>query len=256
MKLFGKFKRGALPIVALAFGLVVGPVLPVFAAGGEVSSDNWSPTEAYPTQNVYYPGTEALDPDEIRLITCGSGMPMMRLSQTAACFLIELGNGDKFIFDIGNGSLQRIHALGIPLDYIDKVFLTHLHMDHAGDLPAFFMTGPQSNRSVPIRVWGPGGGGSPAKWGTQSFVDNMLESWAWMLDTLVGTIDTRSFSIEVTEYDWSKVNNVIYDHNGVVIRSLPAIHLEQSASLILEWFVNPYQKSFGSGTARIWWSSL
>ncbi|MEO2049743.1 MAG: MBL fold metallo-hydrolase [Pirellulales bacterium] len=39
--------------------------------------------------------------------------------------------------------------------YLDKVFLTHLHMDHAGDLPAFYIYGPQNNRSVPLRVWGP-----------------------------------------------------------------------------------------------------
>ena len=63
----------------------------------------------------------------------------------------------------------------------------------------------------------------------------MLKTWAWMLGTLKGTIDTRSYGIEVTEYDWSKVNNVIYEENGVVIRSVPAIHFEQSASLILEW---------------------
>lgn len=136
------------------------------AAGGVVSTDDWSPTKPYPVHNVYYPGTEELAPDEMRVISCGSGMPMARLKQAAACFLIELGNGDKFIFDMGNGSLNRIISLGIPLDFIDKVFLTHLHLDHAGDFPAFFLGGPQSNRSAPLRLWGPGGGGTPKEWGT------------------------------------------------------------------------------------------
>ncbi len=101
------------------------------------STGEWSPTKPRPTHDVYYPGTEALAPDEMRVIACGSGMPMPRLKQAAACMLIELGNGDKFIFDMGTGSMERLYALGIPLDYIDKVFLTHLHMDHMGDLPAF-----------------------------------------------------------------------------------------------------------------------
>ncbi len=35
----------------------------------------WSPTKPYPSQNVYYPGTEALAPDEMRVIACGTGMP-------------------------------------------------------------------------------------------------------------------------------------------------------------------------------------
>ena len=64
--------------------------------GSSATNDaGWSRTKPYPVQEVYYPGTEELGPDEIRVIACGSGMPMPRLKQAAACFLIELGNGDK-----------------------------------------------------------------------------------------------------------------------------------------------------------------
>ena len=125
---------------------------PLFASDqttGDAASE-WSPTKPRPTHDVYYPGTEALDPDEMRVITCGSGMPMPRLKQAAACILVELGNGEKFIFDMGTGSMERLYALGIPLDFIDKVFLTHLHADHMGDLAAFYIYGPQNNRSVPL----------------------------------------------------------------------------------------------------------
>jgi ribonuclease Z len=195
----------------------------------------WDPTQPSPEFGVYYPGTEALDPDEMRVIACGSGMPMPRLKQAAACFLIELGNGEKLIFDMGTGSMERIYALGIPLDFIDKVFLTHLHMDHMGDLPGFYIYGPQNNRSKPLRVWGPGGGGTRPEWGTKAAMENVEKTWAWMTGTLAGTIDTRSFSMEVTEYDWTAVNNVIYEENGVVIRTIPAMHLEQAVSFILEW---------------------
>ena len=159
------------------------------------TTEDWSRTGTVPDRDVYYPGTEELDPDEIRVIACGSGMPMPRLKQAAACMLIELGNGDKFIFDIGTGSMDRLYALGIPLDYINKVFLTHLHADHMGDLPAFYIYGPQNNRSVPLRVWGPGGGGTRPEWGTKAAMDSMLNMWAWMTGTLAGTIDTRSMGL-------------------------------------------------------------
>ena len=72
------------------------------------TSSDWSPTKPNPTHEVYYPGTEALAPDEMRVIACGSGMPMPRLKQAAACMLVELGNGDKFIFDMGTGSMERL----------------------------------------------------------------------------------------------------------------------------------------------------
>ena len=137
----------------------------------------WSPTEPYPGHTVYYPGTEALGPDEMRVIACGTGMPQPRLKQAAACFLVELGNGDKFIFDIGEGSFERIMALGIPLDQLNKVFLGHLHLDHAGDFPAFYFTGPVNNRLTPVRVWGPEG--VKPEWGTKAWAGYMVKMWAW-----------------------------------------------------------------------------
>jgi ribonuclease BN (tRNA processing enzyme) len=45
------------------------------------------------------------------ILACGTGMPTPRPAKAAACFLMELGNGDKFIFDIGSGSAERVSAL-------------------------------------------------------------------------------------------------------------------------------------------------
>lgn len=213
---------------------------------------NYSRTGAFKNRSVYYPGTEDLAPDEMRVITCGSGMPIPSLNQGAACFLVELGNGDKFIFDMGTGSSERLMSLGIPLDYINKVFIGHLHMDHMGDLPAFWVYGPQNNRSGPLYVWGPGGGGTKSEWSFKTSMEKMQEMWAWMTGTLVGTIDTRAFQLVVNEFDWSKINNVIYEENGVVIRTIPAIHFEQSVSFILEW--NGLKLSYSSDTVpNKWW---
>ena len=75
----------------------------------------WEPTKPYPSQSVYYPGAEALGKDEMRVIACGTGMPQPHLKQAGSCFLVELGNGDKFIFDMGKGSSERLGALGILL---------------------------------------------------------------------------------------------------------------------------------------------
>ena len=96
------------------------------AAGGKVTS----PTGTAPDRYVYYPGTEALDKDEIRLLACGTGLPAARRDQAATCWLVETGNGDKFLFDIGSGSMVNVAALMIPYDFLNKVFLTHLHTDH------------------------------------------------------------------------------------------------------------------------------
>ena len=221
------------------------------SAGGAVQT-GWSPTKPYPNHEVYYPGTEELKPDEMRVIACGSGMPMPRAKQAAACFLIELGNGDKFVFDVGTGSFTTLYALGIPLDYMTKIFLSHQHADHMGDLPTFWIYGMQNGRSKPLDVWGPGGGGMADNWGTKNAIDGILKFYNWMLETSKGGLDTRSLAINVHEFDWSKVNNVIYKENDVVIRSIPAIHLEGSVSFILEW--KGMKVAFSGDTlANKWW---
>ena len=64
---------------------------------------NISPVKAR-ARDFYAPNSEDLGPDEMRLIACGTGMPTARPKQAASCWLLELGNGDKFIFDVGTGS--------------------------------------------------------------------------------------------------------------------------------------------------------
>ena len=51
-----------------------------------------SPTKALPDRDVYYPGSEDLAKDEMRIVALGTGMPSARPKQAAACWLAELGN--------------------------------------------------------------------------------------------------------------------------------------------------------------------
>ncbi len=99
------------------------------------------PTKGVPESDldVYYPGSEDLDPNEMRVVALGTGQPSARPKQASACWLVELGNGDKFLFDLGAGCHERIAAQKIPYDFIDKVFLSHLHVDHYGDLAGFWL---------------------------------------------------------------------------------------------------------------------
>jgi ribonuclease Z len=210
----------------------------------------WSRTQPFPRHDAYFPGTEALAPDEMRVVACGTGMPQPRLAQAAACFLVELGNGDKFIFDMGEGSFERIMALGIPLDQLDKVFLGHLHLDHAGDFPAFYFTGPVNNRLTPLRLWGPSG--VKPEWGTKAWAGLMKQMWAWEAASRGSAVDPRGLELEVNEFDWTGVNTPIFEENGVVIRTLPAIHLDQSVSFVLDW--NGLRFAFSSDTLpNKWW---
>lgn len=200
------------------------------AAGGKVSDPNGTAPDRY----VYYPGTEELGADEIRLIACGTGLPAARHDQAATCFLAELGNGDKFFFDIGTGSMANVAAYMIPYDMLDKVFLTHLHTDHWGDLTTLWAGGWTAGRTGPLKVWGPSG--ATEEMGTKYAVENFLKAYNWDLQTRNFALSQEPGKITVTEFDYKGENAVVYDEDGVVIRSWPAIHSgDGPVSFSLEW---------------------
>ncbi|MEP4769826.1 MAG: guanitoxin biosynthesis MBL fold metallo-hydrolase GntH [Roseibium sp.] len=193
-----------------------------------------SPTKAQTDRDTYYPNTEDLAPDEMRVIACGTGMPTTRASQAAACFLVELGNGDKFLFDIGAGSAERISSLQIPYDFLDKIFISHLHADHFGSLAEVWIGGALMGRQRPLRVWGPSG--PSEELGTASAIESLKKVYAWDLAGRVGLVDFRGYDLQVFEFDYKGENAVVYEENGVTVRSFPAIHsLDGPVSFSLEW---------------------
>jgi ribonuclease Z len=235
--------RTVLTGIAIAGVLVLGYVIGRSTDGRAVAQDV-SPTE--PRDRDYYvPNSEKLAADEMRVIACGTGMPTTRAAQAAACFLVELGNGDKFIFDLGSGSAERLSSLQIPYDFLDKIFIGHLHADHFGSLGEIFIGGALMGRQKPLRVWGPNG--PTAELGTAYAVEKMKEMYTWDLSGRVGIVDFRGYSIVVNEFDYTAENAVIYEDNGVTIRSFPAIHsIDGPVSFSLEW--SGLKFIFGSDT--------
>jgi ribonuclease Z len=205
---------------SIATGLILlGVSIVAQAAGGTVTDPNGVAPDRY----VYYPGTEALAKDEIRVIACGTGMPAARRGQAATCFLIEAGNGEKFLFDIGTGSMANIAALMIPYQYLDKVFLSHLHTDHMGDILGLWAGGWTAGRPNALRIWGPSG--STPEMGTAYAMEHMLKFVNWDKVTREYKVASLPGSLDVTEFDYSIPDQVIYQQNGVTIRSYPAIHI-------------------------------
>ncbi len=201
-------------------------------------------------REAYFPNSEELAPDEMRVIACGTGMPTARESQAAACFLVELGNGDKFIFDSGTGSHVRVGSLEIPYDFLDKIFLSHLHTDHFGDFAAYYVGGWVGGRSVPLRVWGPSG--SQLDLGTEYALTHRQQALNWDITGRSGRLPATGGVLEINEFDFRGESQVIYQENGVTITSFPAIHgLDGSVSFRLEW--NGLSFVFGGDTYPNQW---
>jgi ribonuclease Z len=217
---------------AMAVAVMAAPSIfsPALAAGGAVKSR----TGEAPDRYVYYPGTEELKEDELRLFACGTGMPAARRDQAATCWLVELGNGDKILFDIGTGSMPNIAALMIPYDYLDKVILSHLHTDHWGDLSGLWAGGWTAGRTGPLKIWGPSG--ATPEMGTAYAIEHFLKAYTWDATTRNFRINPGPGKITVQEFDYLGENAVIYQENGATVRSWPAIHAgDGPVSFSLEW---------------------
>jgi ribonuclease Z len=184
-------------------------------------------------RDYFYPNTEALAEDEMRVTALGTGRPFVRRAQANASWLVELGNGDKFVFDFGSGSQTNFTALEIPHQDITAYFATHLHTDHVGDFAQVWIGSWAGGRVKPLIVYGPSG--PQPKYGTKHFIRCQMDSFAWDTDTRLGLLPDAGAEVEIHEFDYRK-SDVIYDHNGVVIKSFPAVHIyDGPVSYRLEW---------------------
>jgi ribonuclease Z len=193
----------------------------------------------------YFPNTELLGPDEMRITALGTGMPNQTRAAVSISYLVELGNGDMFLFDAGSGMLANLFSLRPDFSKIDKVFASHLHVDHVGDFMGVHIAGWLSGRFTPIHLYGPSG--SSPDLGTKAFAEGMQKAYAWDLSTRSGALPDAGAQIVVHEFDYKQMNEVVYQKNGVTIRSWPAIHsLDGSVSYSLEW--NGFKYVFGGDT--------
>ena len=211
----------------------------VFAKPHKVDGENYPggrvPQEITGNQypHTFFPNTEKLGRAEMRITAVGTGMPNQTPTNAAACFLVELGNGETFLFDLGVGSTDRISGLELDYSKLDKVFASHLHTDHVGDVAALWVAGWLSGRYTPLHVYGPSGA-SP-EFGTKAHVDHVREAWKWDVFARAGTLPNAGGELIAHEFDYSKTH-VIYDENGVKVTSFPAIHIMDGAvSFRLDW---------------------
>ena len=180
-----------------------------------------SPARIYAPNLV--PGTEPLATGEIRVTVLGSGDPWIRRSQASGSLLVEVGNAEKdfFFFDLGSGALANFDALGLPVESTTKVFLSHLHADHIGDIPGLLGSLAKAGRIDPVEIWG-GGSEDPAL-GLAAFCEHMGKALAWDAASLRGVRPTTGFQALAHEIAYDRPDT-IYDRNGVTISSFPAIH--------------------------------
>jgi len=185
-------------------------------------------TPAGPYADVLAPGAESLASDEIRVTILGSGDPFVKKSQASASVLIEVGNAERdfFFFDLGSGSLANFNGLGLPVTSTTKVFLSHLHADHVGDMPTLIWSLAKAGRRDPVELWGPAG--EHERFGTRAYARHLELAHAWDMQSLCGHPGQSGARTDTVEVPYDRPE-VVYQRNGVTITSFPVIHVLSGA---------------------------
>ncbi|MBK9433381.1 MAG: hypothetical protein IPN50_13650 [Sphingomonadales bacterium] len=62
-----------------------------------------------------------------------------------------------FLFDVGDGAVRSLAHSKIPVNQLERVFITHFHSHHFNDLATLINAGWIWGRKTPLEVQGPVG---------------------------------------------------------------------------------------------------
>lgn len=155
----------------------------------------------------------------------GSGGPMPNSRRASAGYLLWVDGHARVLFDAGGGTYARFGSAGARIEDLRLIALTHLHADHAVELPAYIKGGYFSSRQAPLPVSGPAAQGQYP--GMRDFMRRLFDgqrgAFAYLNGTLDGTegqFQTPAIEIAV---DGSRVQPVL-DEPGLRVLALPVEH--------------------------------
>jgi ribonuclease BN (tRNA processing enzyme) len=165
----------------------------------------------------------------LELLVLGSGGPGAT-GRAGAGYIVLVDGEPRIEVDAGPGTFVRLGEAKLSLAKIDIVLLTHLHIDHTGELPGFFKARAVSGDGpVNVQVFGPtghrGNGDQATFPSTSRFIDLLFGpegAYSYLHDFAEPlTINTTNVDASATA---PKTPKVIYSENGLNISAIAGHH--------------------------------
>src|SRR5580700_7752203 len=157
----------------------------------------------------------------LEVVVLGSGGPRA-FGRGGSSFIVLVGGIPRILVDAGPGAFLRIGELELDMEKVDTVLLTHLHIDHTGDLAAFFNERAlTSDGPIVYRIFGPDGAGLFPK--TSRFVDLLVgKNGAYAYQKTFGADETFTARDLAIRLDSPRTK--IVDENGLVVEEIATHH--------------------------------
>jgi ribonuclease BN (tRNA processing enzyme) len=157
----------------------------------------------------------------MEVVVLGSGGPRA-FGRAGSSYIVVLDGKPRILVDAGPGAFLRIGELNLDLNAVDTVLLTHLHIDHSGDLAAFFNARAlTSDGPITYRIFGPDGAGLFPK--TSRFVDLLVGSdGAFAYQKTFGA--RESFAVRDLAISLDSARTKIVDEEGLVAEEIATHH--------------------------------
>ena len=157
----------------------------------------------------------------LEVVVLGSGGPRA-FGRGGSSFIVLVGGIPRILVDAGPGAFLRIGELELDMEKVDTVLLTHLHIDHTGDLAAFFNERAlTSDGPIVYRIFGPDGAGLFPK--TSRFVDLLVgKNGAYAYQKTFGADET--FTARDLAIGLDSPRTKIVDESGLVVDEIATHH--------------------------------
>lgn len=161
----------------------------------------------------------------ITLQILGSGGPEFS-KRASSSYIIWVDGKAKVLVDVGAGSFLRFAESKAQIEDLEFIALTHLHIDHAADLPAFMKAGYFSQRNKVLPILGTTSAGDFPT--ITDYLDRLFGpkgAYAYMHDILSAKSDSFQIKPIMFTQDYSSKNfgEIIVGTVGVNHGPIPAI---------------------------------
>ena len=173
---------------------------------------------------VLFPACWAANPAKpsLEVVVLGSGGPRA-FGRAGSSFIVLVDGRPRILVDAGPGAFLRLGELGLDLEDVDAVLLTHLHIDHSGDLAAFFNARAlTSDGPVTYQIFGPDGSGLFPK--TSKFVDLLVgKNGAFAYQKTFGA--EESFAVHDLRISLNSAQSeILHESSGLVVTEIATHH--------------------------------